>query len=201
MADASSYHHGDLRNALLKLATARIAKDGVDAVSVRALAREAGVAHRAAYQHFADKEALIAAAITAAYERLRRRLEKALKGADGPDDHEEALTRIAVAYAAFAFAEPQMFLAMTGPRLNTSGAYPELEAALRRSWRLVTTPISEGAAAGRFIADGHLAAALYWGGLQGVISQCVVGRIKLKASERKAFFMRVGERLVASLKA
>lgn len=198
MADASSYHHGDLRNALINLATERIAADGVDAISVRALAREAGVAHRAAYQHFADKEALIAAAITAGYERLHTRLQKALAGAAG---HDDTLKRFAVAYAAFAFDEPQMFLAMTGPRINKGGSYPELEAGLRRNWRLVTEPVSAGVAEGRYIADKHLAAALYWGGLQGVISQCVLERIKLKTSERKAFFVNVGERLVASLKA
>lgn len=197
MADASSYHHGDLRNTLLLLATERIAQDGVEAISVRALARDAGVAHRAAYQHFADKEALIAAAITSGYERLHKRLQRALKGAA---DYEETLTRFAVAYAAFAFEEPQMFLAMTGPRINESGAYPELETALRQGWRLVTEPIEKGADDGVFISDTHLAAALYWGGLQGVISQCVLERIKLKRSERKAFFTRVGARLVASLK-
>ena len=198
MADASSYHHGDLRNTLIDLATERIAADGVEAVSVRALAREAGVAHRAAYQHFADKEALIAAAITAGYERLHARLHKALAGAAGDDD---ALKRFAVAYAVFAFDEPQMFLGMTGPRINKGGAYPELEAALRRNWRLVTEPVSAGVAEGRYLADKHLAAALYWGGLQGVITQCVLERIKLKTSERKAFFASIGERLVASLKA
>ena len=197
MAKPNAYHHGDLRNTLLHLAAERIAQEGVDAVSVRALARDAGVAHRAAYQHFADKESLIAAAIAAGYERLRKRLERALKGAAGP---EERLIRIAAAYAAFAFDEPEIFLAMTGPRINKSGAYPDLETALARNWRLVTSPIAAGADEGIFITDKRLAAALYWGGLQGVVAQCVLERIKLKPSQRKAFFKNIGERLVASLR-
>lgn len=198
MAERRAYHHGDLRAALTRLAGERIAESGVETISVRALAREAGVAHRAAYQHFPDKDALVAAVLTQGYERLEEKLSAAAGSAKAPD---KKLIAIACAYAAFAFAEPNMFLAMTGPRLNQAGQFPDLEAALRRNWRLITEPVGAGVDSGVFgIGDTHAAAAIYWGGLQGVIAQAVLKRIKLKAAEREAFFQTVAERLVASLK-
>ena len=198
MGEKRSYHHGDLRAALIRLAGEHIAEAGAEAISVRALAREAGVAHRAAYQHFPDKDALVAAVLAEAYERLEEKLIAAAASARAPD---KKLIAIARAYAAYAFAEPNMFLAMTGPRLNEAGRFPDLEAALRRGWALITEAVGDGVDSGAFgIGDKHAAAAIYWGGLQGVIAQAVLNRIKLKAAERDAFFQTVAERLVASLK-
>lgn len=199
MARARSYHHGDLPGTLIRLATAAIAAGGADTVSVRALAREAGVAHRSAYQHFEDREALLAATFAAAHDRVEARLARALSGVAGA---EERLVALAVAYAAFAFDEPEMFLAMNGRRVNSDGRFPVLEAAIARTWRFVVGPIRDGVASGAFaIGDTFLAAAIYWGGLQGVIAQAALNRLKLKKSERGAFFRTVGERLVAALKA
>jgi AcrR family transcriptional regulator len=190
------YHHGDLRAALIALAEAHIAEHGVESLSVRALAREAGVAHRAAYQHFPDKDGLIAAALTQAYGRLEARLARC--NAEAPD---EALKNVAEAYAGFAFDEPNMFLAMAGPRVNVSGDHKALEAAIASSWRHVTAPIEKGAASGLFtLGDKRAAAALFWCGLSGVLTQAVLGRLKLKPSERVAFVGVVADRLVAGLK-
>ncbi|MBX9748821.1 MAG: TetR family transcriptional regulator, partial [Roseococcus sp.] len=55
------YHHGDLRAALLDAADALLDEGGDGAVSLREAARRAGVSPTAAYRHFADKEALLAA--------------------------------------------------------------------------------------------------------------------------------------------
>ena len=56
-----TYHHGDLRRALLDAAVRHIATDGVDALSLRALARDVGVTHAAPYRHFESKGHLLAA--------------------------------------------------------------------------------------------------------------------------------------------
>lgn len=198
MSNQRAYHHGDLRATLIQLAGAQITKEGVETISVRALAREAGVAHRAAYQHFPDKDALVAAVLAEGYDRLEKRLSAAVASLKKPEDQ---LIAIGKAYAAFAFAEANMFLAMSGPRLNQAGEFPDLEAALRRSWRLITEPIGQGVESGVFgIGDRNAAAAIFWGGLQGVIAQAVLNRIKLKAAERTAFFETVSRRLVGALK-
>lgn len=58
---AQSYHHGDLRSALLSAATKRLAAHGVDSLSLRKLAEDAGVSRTAPYHHFKDKSALLSA--------------------------------------------------------------------------------------------------------------------------------------------
>jgi AcrR family transcriptional regulator len=194
-----AYHHGDLRATLVGLATEHIAREGLESLSVRALAKEAGVAHRAAYQHFPDKEGLIAAVLTEGYDALASRCEAAAAGAR---TIEARLQAAALAYADFAAGAPKLFLAMTGPRVNHSGQHKELEAALTRAWRFVAGPIGEGVDAGLFtLSDKRAAAAIFWGGLVGVLSQAALGRLKLKAAERPAFVRIVADRLIAGLKA
>lgn len=58
---AQNYHHGDLRSALLHAATKRIAEHGIDSLSLRKLAEDAGVSRTAPYHHFKDKSALLSA--------------------------------------------------------------------------------------------------------------------------------------------
>lgn len=194
-----AYHHGDLRATLIALAAAQIARDGVDSLSVRALAKEAGVAHRAAYQHFPDKDGLIAAVLTDAYVALAARCAASAAEAKTIDARLEAAAR---AYAGFAAEAPQLFLAMTGPRINQSGAHKEFEAALAHAWRHIAGPIGEGVETGHFtLKDKRAAAAIFWGGLVGVLSQAALGRLKLKPAEREAFMTLVAQRLIAGLKA
>lgn len=199
MAGSEPYHHGALRQTLLALAREHIAAQGVDSLSVRALAREAGVAHRAAYQHFPDKEGLIAATLAEAFDRLAAQCDIAAAHAKSP---ESRLENVALAYAAFAFAEPNMFLAMTGPRINQSGRYADLEMAIAKAWRQIAGPIGVGVDSGVFtLADKRAAAAIFWGGLQGVLAQALLNRLKLKSAEREAFMTTVAKRLIAGLKA
>ncbi|MET9287138.1 TetR/AcrR family transcriptional regulator [Nocardia beijingensis] len=93
------YHHGDLRAALLTAAAERIAADGVDAVSLRNLARHAGVSHAAPAHHFGDKAGLLTALATEGFELLAAQLTQA------GDDFRE----VAVAYIRFAREHPGHF--------------------------------------------------------------------------------------------
>lgn len=193
----TSYHHGDLGATLVALASAHVAREGVETLSVRALAKEAGVAHRSAYQHFPDKDGLIAAVFVEAYRRLDARINRT------PDaTAEEKLLGVARALADFAAEEPNMFLAMTGPRINRSGKFENLETAIAGAWRHVAAPISDGVDSGLFkAADKRAAAALFWGGLTGVLTQAALGRLKVKPSEHARFFDEIARRLIAGLKA
>ncbi len=199
MTAAEPYHHGSLRQTLIDLASDHIAHDGVDSLSVRALARSAGVAHRAAYQHFPDRDALVAAVLAAGYLRLAERCDKAVRPRASWDARLEAVAR---AYSDFAFDEPQLFIAMTGPRVNSGGAYLDLETALGRAWRHIAEPISAGITSGEItINDKRAAAAIFWGGLQGVLFQAILNRLKLKPAERRTFMRLVAKRLIAGLAA
>ena len=57
----ANYHHGDLKNALIRAGIEILSKEGVQALSLRKVAKQAGVSHAAPYAHFADKQALLAA--------------------------------------------------------------------------------------------------------------------------------------------
>ena len=93
---ARTYHHGNLRAALLAAAEAALA-DGAD-LSMRELAREVGVSHAAPRRHFADKQALLDALAEDGFRRLGEQLREATTGRDFP----ERMLGFARAYVAFA---------------------------------------------------------------------------------------------------
>src|SRR2546428_5567598 len=66
----TTYHHGNLRTALLRAAGERLEKQGITALSLREAARRVGVSHNAPYRHFADREALLAALAAQGFEML-----------------------------------------------------------------------------------------------------------------------------------
>lgn len=100
----NSYHHGDLRDAALRVAITLIARDGVEAFSLRAVAREVGVSPSALYRHFADKDALVAAVAADGFARLAARFA----AVPGPDP----LTGLGAEYVAFAVENPTVFRLM-----------------------------------------------------------------------------------------
>jgi len=109
----ATYHHGDLRNALIAAGAKLAEKGGPGAVGVRAAAREVGVTPTAAYRHFANAEALQGAVKNSAFDALAdgMRAEMATVDTSG-DDAEDALRRlyaIGRAYLRVALAEPGLF--------------------------------------------------------------------------------------------
>lgn len=93
------FHHGNLRAVLLEEAESVLRQDGVDGLSLRDLARRAGVSHGAPRSHFADRQALLDALAERGFARLTTRVERAL-GHDGPPRAQ--FDRIARTYVDFA---------------------------------------------------------------------------------------------------
>lgn len=77
------YHHGNLRAALLVAAERTLRKQGVEQVTLRELARQAGVSHGAPSRHFRDRQALLDALAAVGYARLGDELAAAIESADG----------------------------------------------------------------------------------------------------------------------
>ena len=94
------YHHGNLRAALLAEAERTLREQGVDQLSLRDLARQAGVSHAAPRRHFADRRALLDALAEAGYLRLGDEVRGAIDAAG--DDYETQLRAAATAYVRFA---------------------------------------------------------------------------------------------------
>ncbi|MFZ3562351.1 TetR/AcrR family transcriptional regulator [Streptomyces sp. BH055] len=108
MPQGTAYHHGDLRAACLRAARELLEEDGSAALSMRAVARRAGVSPTAPYRHFEDREALVSAVASEGYRELAEQLLAAHPSPVTPNE----LAEIAVAYVRFALDHPALFRAM-----------------------------------------------------------------------------------------
>lgn len=109
------YHHGDLRRTLLEAARASIEVDGVEALSLRQLARDAGVSHAAPSRHFRDKQALLDALAEDGFLRLSAALEE-VAGAEATTAAgvRQRFDELARGYVAFALTQPTLLSLMFG---------------------------------------------------------------------------------------
>jgi AcrR family transcriptional regulator len=125
-----AYHHGDLRRAVLDAALEVIAASGPSAISLRDLARRAGVSHAAPAHHFKDKAGLLTAIAVEGNEMLADSLEEALA------EERTGLIDLGVRYVRFALDHPAHFEVMFRPDLYHRKA-PELVAARERTGQLL----------------------------------------------------------------
>ncbi|WP_431232272.1 TetR/AcrR family transcriptional regulator [Mycolicibacterium psychrotolerans] len=115
----ASYHHGNLRQALLDHGVALARAGGPDAVVLRDVQRLAGVSNSAAYRHYADRHALLAAVKATVMAQLGAAMVEAIDQVpdDGPST-DRALARFRAtgqAYIDFAVAEPGLFRTAFAP--------------------------------------------------------------------------------------
>jgi AcrR family transcriptional regulator len=120
-----SYHHGDLRRALLAAAAEAIAEEGPAALSLRDLARRAGVSHAAPAHHFGDKRGLLTALAAEGFDRLSAALRET-RAATG------SFLELGVTYVRFATTHRAHFEVMWRPDLYRADD-PALLAARDRS--------------------------------------------------------------------
>src|SRR5215472_8930059 len=107
---ARPYHHGDLRAALLRAAMEAIGQAGPAAMSLREVARRAGVSHAAAAYHFGDKAGLLTAVAAQGYRMLTQELQNAR-------DSRRGFLEVGVAYVRFAVSHRAHFEVMYRPEL------------------------------------------------------------------------------------
>jgi AcrR family transcriptional regulator len=131
--DPKPYHHGNLRESLMLAADELLAAQGLAALTLREVARVAGVSHAAPYHHFANLDELLAAVAARSFEMLGA----ALADAAGASDPREAMLRIGDAYVAHARAQPAHFRLMFGPLLSRKDEFPALALAARASFMQV----------------------------------------------------------------
>jgi len=106
------YHHGDLRNALLQAAEQVLGDKGVAGLSLREVAKVAGVSHAAPYRHFRDKAALLRALARTGFERLASAIDTAADSK--PHNPEQKLIEAGVAYVRLAVENPEITRLMYG---------------------------------------------------------------------------------------
>jgi len=135
-----SYHHGELPAALVEVAKQLIVERGAEGFTLREVARRVGVTHVAAYRHYADRRALLAAVAEHGFQQLRQRLDSARKKT--PESLELRLRAILAAYLQFCWSEPALTHVMFGPRLSRAGEFPRLEAAVESSLGIIAETIA-----------------------------------------------------------
>src|SRR5215469_7963630 len=123
---ARSYHHGDLRNSLLDAAREILEKEGLGALSLRAVARHAGVSHAAPYRHFPSHDDLLAELAVEGFQELGAALRQAGNVSEPTD---EKVARIGSIYMRFVAGRPALTRLMFGPQLPQREAFPALAAA------------------------------------------------------------------------
>ena len=118
-----SYHHGDLRNALLDAARKILEEESLANLSLRAVARHAGVSHAAPYRHFPNHEALLVELAMEGFAELQADIAAAAASNGGEADR---IAKIGAAYMRFVARRPEMASLMFGPQLPNREAFPAL---------------------------------------------------------------------------
>ncbi|MEV6472893.1 TetR/AcrR family transcriptional regulator [Streptomyces sp. NPDC051657] len=159
-----TYHHGDLRRVILDATLDAIATNGPGALSLRDLARRAGVSHAAPAHHFKDRTGLLTAVATEGYALFA----DALAGA--PDLRERG-----VAYVRFAATHPAHFQVMFQPDLHRTDD-PDLLAARARATEALRAGVADLPPAGRG-EDDRLAGVAAWSLAHGFATLLLSGNL------------------------
>jgi AcrR family transcriptional regulator len=144
------FHHGNLRQALIDGALIILGKEGQGAITLREVARRAGVTHAAPYRHFDGKEALLAAVAEEGFHQLRHDMEQVAAG-DG--DSLDRLQRFGEAYVRFALRNPAHYRLMYGPEFAHRAAHGGLQEASKKAFLLLLDAVRECQQA-RLVRDG-----------------------------------------------
>lgn len=131
---AQPYHHGDLRPTLLAAADELLAAGAVATISLREVARRAGVSHNAPYRHFADRDSLLAALAEQGFAELGRRMDGAAGG----------LAALGQCYVRFALEQPGRFTLMFGAGLDKT-RHPGLQQAATALYQRLALAVRETA--------------------------------------------------------
>lgn len=180
MTAPQPFHHGNLRAALLEAAEKTLREQGIDALSLRDLARQVGVSHGAPRSHFIDRQALLDALAVRGFNRLSGEMH-AVIAANG-NDFGQGLRSVAGAYVSFAVTDAALMDLMFTTK--NAAPSPELGAAANNLFDGFGELIRRG------LRDGHLAAAdplrlqpLFAALLQGTATLLAAGRITQEQSD------------------
>jgi AcrR family transcriptional regulator len=180
---AKKYHHGDLENALIKAGVEILAKEGLGGLSLRRVAKRAGVSHSAPYAHFKDRQSLIAAISTEGFKQLYADLDAAI--APYASDPKRQLSEAAWAYVEFAKNNADTFKIMFSGVLEKEKEYPSFVEISRKLFERVVDIVRACQNAGVLRSDPpELIAVSIWGQVYGVIFLALEGQISHTVLDR-----------------
>ncbi|KAA3657936.1 MAG: TetR/AcrR family transcriptional regulator [Chloroflexi bacterium] len=176
MAKKNTYHHGDLKNALIKAGIEILAKNGIGGLSLRKVAQKAEVSHTAPYAHFADKQALIAAISTEGYRQLYEQVIIVTKRYE--NDPIRQMLETAWTYVQFAMNDPDQFKIMFSSVLEKEKEYPDYVEMSQKTFQQVVAVVVNCQEVG-VLQDGpgELTAVSIWSAVHGLIALLLEGQI------------------------
>jgi AcrR family transcriptional regulator len=187
-----TYHHGDARNALLQAASGLLEQTGAAGLSLRQVAEQAGLSRQAPYNHFADKESLLAELARDGFERLGRSTA-AVNRADL--DPTERLARASAGYIGFAQTAPALFRLMFSKELVDLSRHPATDAASAASKQHFIAIMAAIAPPERLDALGLAA----WSMVHGYATLCIESG--LEGAEQRQARARLFAEIIAAFAA
>ena len=173
---SKKYHHGDLKNTLIKAGVEILAKEGVSGLSLRKVAQRAGVSHSAPYAHFPDKQSLIAAISTEGFTQLYTELEAAISPYS--KNPRKQLLEGVKAYVRFAEENTDTFKIMFSGVLEKEKDYPSFVEISSKTFKLVVGVVQACQNAGILpTAPADLMAVSVWGQVHGILSLALEGQV------------------------
>jgi AcrR family transcriptional regulator len=196
---AGTYHHGNLRQALLDQALASLRKRGAENLSLRDLARAIGVSQAAPYRHFPDKDSLLAQLATLGYRELGRAMRAALGQARS--DGTSGLQAAGVSYVQFALRHPEQYRLMFGSYRIDQARHVELVRAANDAYSVLLETVREGVDSAELTDEPvEIVAAAAWSIVHGLASLIIDERLGAKSSrEATAIAERVTGLLIDGL--
>lgn len=171
-----TYHHGDLKNALIKAGAEILAKNGINGLTLRKVAQRAGVSHNAPYSHFPDKQSLIAAISTEGFKQLYQKLDTAIS--TDPDHPKRQLQEAAWAYVQFAMNNIDTFKLMFSGVLEKEKDYPAFVEISQKTFNRVVDVVRACQDVGILSSTPpEIMAVAVWGQIHGIISLFLEGQI------------------------
>src|ERR1700709_2264980 len=162
------YHHGNLRQELLRAAEAALEACGVQQLSLRELSRELGVSPASPQRHFATKQDLLNALATVGFQRFDVIAAKAATARG--QNLKVSLTKVALAHLGFALKHPAL-LALMFEAKRQAAMPPELLAALQAAFSHIPRILKEGQEAGKIVpGDPHRLALTIGAMVQGLVA-------------------------------
>lgn len=164
------------RQRLCDLALKAFAEQGIEGISLRGLAAEAGCSRTTPYRYFKNKADILAAVRQSEFQRMGDAAELAARSESNPD---KRLVALAKSYLQFAIERPDAYRVMYEVNQKDEHRYPELVEQIKRSQQPMISTVRDAIKRGSIHGDPVNIVHVLWAGLHGLISLYLSGKLYL----------------------